>query len=57
MAALYGEGLHPDADARINDGESLKDVQLGRQYPVFTKGVDVLEAVKAAQQAFVEDNG
>ncbi|KAA8725320.1 relaxase domain-containing protein [Corynebacterium flavescens] len=57
IAALYGEGLHPDADARINDGESLKDVQLGRQYPIFTKGVDVLEAVKAAQQAFVEGNG
>lgn len=57
MAALYGEGLHPDADARINDGESIKDVQLGRQYPIFTKGVDVLEAVKAAQQAFVEGNG
>ena len=38
MAALYGEGLHPDADARIGSGESVKDVQLGRKFSIYTGG-------------------
>lgn len=46
MAALYGEGLHPDAEQKIADGARLKDTQLGRQYPTYTRGVEVLEAIK-----------
>ncbi|MDN6740459.1 MAG: relaxase domain-containing protein, partial [Corynebacterium casei] len=52
MAALYGEGMHPDADARIDAGAELKDVQLGRTYPYFTGNDPVLEAVKKAEKSF-----
>ena len=58
MAALYGEGLHPDADHRmIHEGASIKDVQLGRRFPIYTKGVPVLEAVKAAEAEFLTVHG
>lgn len=52
MAALYGEGLHPDADERIAAGESVKDVQLGRKFPVYSGGHAVLAELAAAQKAF-----
>ncbi|MGP6175482.1 MobF family relaxase [Corynebacterium sp. A21] len=57
MAALYGEGFHPDADAKIDAGASLKDVQLGRAYPSYSKGNAVLEAVKDAEKSFREEHG
>ncbi|AJK70173.1 MobF family relaxase [Corynebacterium marinum] len=58
MAALYGEGLHPDADHKmLHEGASLKDVQLGRRFPIYTKGVPVLEAVKAAEAEFLTARG
>lgn len=54
MAALYGEGLHPDADHQmLHEGASIKDVQLGRRFPIYTKGVPVLEAVKKAEAQFL----
>lgn len=56
MAALYGEGLHPDADAKIDAGASLKDVQLGRAYPNYSKGVPVLDAVKVAEKSFRDEH-
>ena len=46
MAALYGEGLHPDAEKKIADGARVVETQLGRQYPTYSKGVAVLEAIK-----------
>ena len=57
MAALYGEGMHPDADAMIDDGAELKDVQLGRTYPYFTGNDPVLEAVKKAEKSFRLEHG
>lgn len=57
MAALYGEGLHPDADQRmLEDGASIKDVQLGRRFPVYTNGVPVLEAIKRAEKSFLTEH-
>lgn len=52
MAALYGEGLHPDADSRIEAGESISDVQLGRAYPIYDAGHPVLAEIKAAEKRF-----
>jgi len=57
MAALYGEGLHPDAEQKIADGARLKDTQLGRQYPTFAKGVDVLEAIKREETRRKNETG
>lgn len=37
MKALFGEGLHPEADARIAAGESVQDVQLGARYKRVSK--------------------
>src|SRR5699024_501999 len=57
MAALYGEGMHPAADAMIDDGAELKDVQLGRTYPYFTGNEPVLDAVKKAEKSFRLEHG
>ncbi|WP_156229535.1 MobF family relaxase [Corynebacterium comes] len=58
MAALYGEGLHPDADHRmLHEGATIKDVQLGRRFPIYTKGVPVLEAIKQAEAEFLTAHG
>ncbi|WP_185736710.1 MobF family relaxase [Corynebacterium bovis] len=56
MAALYGEGLHPDADARIGSGESVKDVQLGRKFSIYTGGHAVLADLAAAEKSFRADH-
>ena len=56
MAALYGEGLHPDADARIGSGESVKDVQLGRKFSIYTGGHPVLVDLAAAEKTFRVDH-
>lgn len=52
MAALYGEGLHPDADEMIRAGASVKDTQLGRKFPLYTGGNDMLKALSAAEKTF-----
>lgn len=57
MAALYGEGLHPEADAQIAAGASIADVQLGRAYPIYTGGDEVLTAIQAAEKDFRYTNG
>src|SRR5690625_7368602 len=36
MAALYGEGLHPDADRQRADGAPVAACQLGRSVPIDT---------------------
>ena len=50
MAALYGEGLHPDADARMRAGESLAEVKLGRAFPTYTGKRSVLEQIAQAEK-------
>lgn len=57
MAALYGEGLHPDADARITAGETIKAVQLGRKYPLYTGGNEMLTELAAAEREFTTSHG
>lgn len=54
MAALYGEGLHPDTDAKMLDGTPLKDCKLGRSFPLYAGGVEVLEAIAAAERDFLK---
>lgn len=50
MAALYGEGLHPDAEEKVANGATVKSTQLGRRYPTYSKGVPVLEAIVEAER-------
>lgn len=52
MAALYGEGLHPEADSRIANGASIADVQLGRAYPFYSGGHQVLKELSAMEKQF-----
>ena len=52
MAALYGEGLHPDADERMRNGETLDDVKIGRAFPIYTGERSVLGGIAKAEKAF-----
>lgn len=54
MAALYGEGLHPDTDEKMLAGTALKDCKLGRAFRVYSGGVNVLEAIASAERDFVK---
>lgn len=53
MAALYGEGLHPDTDEKMLGGAPLAGCKLGRAFRVYSGGVRVLEAVADAERAFL----
>ncbi|TVS26983.1 hypothetical protein EKI59_09805 [Corynebacterium sanguinis] len=57
MAALYGEGLHPDVEQRVEDGATVASCQLGRQYATYSKGVAVLEAIKKAENEHKKATG
>lgn len=57
MAALFGEGIHPDADAMLANGIGLKGCHIGRPFPNFTAGDPVLIAVRDAEQAFRVTHG
>ncbi|WP_187702167.1 MobF family relaxase [Dietzia sp. CQ4] len=57
MAALYGEGMHPDTDQMMADGKLLAACKLGRSFPLYTGGVDVLEAIAAAEKSFLAVEG
>ncbi|WP_151550490.1 MULTISPECIES: MobF family relaxase [Corynebacterium] len=57
MWALYGEGLHPDADAMIADGASYEQIKIGRPFAIYTGGDEVLEAIREAEKAFKRDSG
>ena len=50
MAALYGEGLHPDADNLMRDGAKVKDIQLGRPFANYTNDIPVLVALRDAER-------
>ena len=52
MAALYGEGLHPDADDRMRGGETLDDVKIGRAFAIYTGERSVLGSIAKAEKAF-----
>jgi conjugative relaxase-like TrwC/TraI family protein len=51
MAALFGEGMHPDADKMITAGASLKDVQLGRAFPLYSGKDPVVAKLNKAEKA------
>ncbi len=65
MKALFGEGLHPDAEANIAraavSGENVDRTaaaqQLGRPFPSFENKVPYLAAVKDATAAAAKDAG
>ena len=57
MAALYGEGLHPDADMKMSEGQKIKDVQLGRPFANFTNDVPVLVALRDAERHHRQTTG
>lgn len=56
MSALYGEGLHPNADAMIEAGASLDSTRLGSRYPQITDDVPVLEAIKKREDIFLKEH-
>ena len=56
MSALYGEGLHPNADAMIDAGASLDSTRLGSRYPQITDDVPVLEAIKKREDIFLKEH-
>ncbi|WP_304595776.1 MobF family relaxase [Miniimonas sp. S16] len=61
MQALFGEGLHPDAEAQIaatiaqgmTPAQALKDARLGRRFPVF-KDVETDEYPQRLAAAYAE---
>src|SRR5690606_11716422 len=57
MAALYGEGLHPDTDQMMAEGKSLASCKLGRAYPLYSGEVPVLAAISAAEKSFLTAEG
>lgn len=52
MACLWGEGLHPDAINRMENGEKIDACQLGRRFPTYTGGDKALEALREAENEF-----
>lgn len=52
MAALFGEGIHPETDGLMAQGASLKECFLGRPFPNFAANDPVLIAIRNAEQAF-----
>ncbi|WP_130840250.1 MobF family relaxase [Corynebacterium neomassiliense] len=57
MAALYGEGLHPDADAMIDNGVALKGCKLGRAYGIYTGGSAMLADLAKQEKSFRDTHG
>lgn len=51
MLALYGEGIHPNADEKIANGEGLNACKIGRGFPVYTNDDPLLVALREAEQA------
>ncbi|WP_342011733.1 MobF family relaxase [Corynebacterium bovis] len=52
MAALYGEGLHPDTDDHMAAGLPLSACKLGRQFPIYTAGKPVLSTLSELEKKF-----
>ena len=45
-------GLYPEADSRIANGASIADVQLGRTYPFYSGGHQVLKELSTMEKQF-----
>lgn len=64
MQALFGEGLHPNADeriaARIADGDDIQPAinaeRLGRRFAQYDKHVPLAVELRAAYQRFEQEN-
>ncbi|WP_421629055.1 MobF family relaxase [Corynebacterium pseudogenitalium] len=56
MAALYGEGLHPDSDEILRQGKGLNACKIGRAFPWFTAKDPLLEALYEAESAYRRAN-
>lgn len=64
MQALFGEGLHPDADARISqrlaDGQGVQAAieaeRLGRRFRQYDKQVPLVGEIQAAVERFEQEN-
>ncbi|WP_180359823.1 MobF family relaxase [Miniimonas arenae] len=66
MQALFGEGLHPDADAQVaaavargvSPAQAVKDARLGRRFPVFkeAQGDEYPQRLAAAYAAFAAEH-
>ncbi|MBM7231084.1 relaxase domain-containing protein [Dietzia cinnamea] len=57
MAALYGEGLHPDTDEMMRQGAPLAVCKLGRAFPMYSGDKPVLVALAAAEKQFLAAEG
>lgn len=57
MEALYGLGYHPDAHKMLNDGASLEDCRLGGKFPIYANDVPVLQELRDAERALVDETG
>ncbi|MCF4006132.1 relaxase domain-containing protein [Corynebacterium uropygiale] len=52
MAALFGEGVHPDADKMAAEGAGYEDMKIGRAFPNYTKGDPLLRALTKEEREF-----
>ena len=57
MAALYGEGIHPDADEMIAANPDKRDYLIGRQFAIYTNDIPVLNALRDAEKRFKHLHG
>ncbi|MFF0818377.1 MobF family relaxase [Rhodococcus sp. NPDC003318] len=65
MKALYGEGLHPNADtiqaaaeaAGMTGAQGIAAAKLGRKFPSFKNEIPVLDAHQAAVEEFAATHG
>lgn len=65
MKALFGEGLHPNADDLIEElqlrgvpaEEAIRLARLGRKFPTFKNNVELFERHAAERAEFTDTNG
>ncbi|MCD2158379.1 hypothetical protein LQL77_32715, partial [Rhodococcus cerastii] len=65
MKALFGEGMHPNADVMIGDfiaagvrpAAAVKAARLGRRFPTFINDIPLLTEHRAALEQFATDHG
>lgn len=57
MRALFGAGVHPNAEAMRAGGVTEKEIRLGAAYPSFGSQPSLTERIKSAANAFVGANG
>ncbi len=57
MEALYGLGYHPDTHAMLQAGKTLEECKLGGKFPIYTNDIPVLNELRDAERALVNENG